>query len=106
MTSVKRHLTLQLLRIRSFRHKALKRFYEEGESKGLAPETLGKLRAMFAVLDQMQNVPELKAWPLWKVHFLAGARKGTWSLHVTRNWRLTFGVEGDELVDVDFEDYH
>ena len=61
---------------------------------------------MFAVLDQMQDVSELKGWPLWKVHVLAGARKGTWSLHVTRNWRLTFGVEDDELVEVDFEDYH
>ena len=29
-----------------------------------------------------------------------------WSLHVTRNWRLTFRIEEDEIVDVDYEDYH
>ena len=61
---------------------------------------------MFAVLDQMKDVEELKSWPLWRVHTLTGDRKGTWSLHVTRNWRLTFLVESDELLEVDFEDYH
>lgn len=32
--------------------------------------------------------------------------QGTWSLHVTRNWRLTFRIESDEIFDVDYEDYH
>ena len=49
---------------------------------------------------------ELRAWPLWKVHTLTGDRKHTWSLHVTRNWRLTFRIEADEIVDVNLEDYH
>lgn len=61
---------------------------------------------MFAVLDQFSDVEELKVWPLWKVHELGGSRHGTWSLHVTRNWRLTFRIEDNELVDVNFEDYH
>ena len=61
---------------------------------------------MFAVLDHMKDVSELVAWPLWKVHTMAGGRKGTWSLHVTRNWRLTFRVEANELLDLNFEDYH
>jgi proteic killer suppression protein len=61
---------------------------------------------MFAVLDQMNDVEELKAWPLWRIRELTGDRKGTWSMHVTRNWRLTFAVEDSELVDVNFEDYH
>ena len=36
------------------------------------------------------------------------AGKGTWSLHVTRNWRLTFWIDEDEkeICDVNFEDYH
>jgi proteic killer suppression protein len=43
---------------------------------------------------------------LWKAHQLAGARKGVWSLHVTRNWRLTFQIKDNEILDVDYEDYH
>jgi proteic killer suppression protein len=37
---------------------------------------------------------------------LAGDRKGKWSLHVTRNWRMTFGIEDGEIVDMNLEDYH
>jgi proteic killer suppression protein len=42
----------------------------------------------------------------WKAHILTGDRKGTWSLHVTRNRRLTFRIEDDEIIDVNLEDYH
>ena len=39
---------------------------------------------------------------------LTGDRKGTWSLSVTRNRRLTFRIEGPEheIYDVNLEDYH
>jgi proteic killer suppression protein len=43
---------------------------------------------------------------LWKAHRLAGDRKGVWSLHVTRNWRLTFQIEDGDIFDVNYEDYH
>jgi len=72
------------MKIRSFSHKPLKRFYEEGITRGLPADSITKLRAMFAVLDQMRDVGELNAWPLWKAHKLSGDRKGTWSLHVTQ----------------------
>jgi plasmid maintenance system killer protein len=32
--------------------------------------------------------------------------QGTWSLHVTRNWWLTFRIEDDEIINVNLEDYH
>lgn len=94
------------MEVRTFSHKLLRRLYEEGVTKGLPPDAVAKLRAMFAVLDQMKAAEELKVWPLWKVHTLTGGRKGIWSLHVTRNWRLTFRIERDEIFDVDLEDYH
>ena len=61
---------------------------------------------MFAVHDRMKDAEELRVWPLWKVCTLTGDRKGTWSLNVTRNRRLTFRIEADEIVDIDLEDYH
>ncbi|HXM44941.1 MAG TPA: type II toxin-antitoxin system RelE/ParE family toxin [Bryobacteraceae bacterium] len=94
------------MKVRRFTHKALKQFYQEGIVKGLPADALTKLRTIFAVLDRIKDLEELKAWPLWKVHVLTGGRKGTWSLHVTRNWRLTFRVEENEIVDVNLEDYH
>jgi proteic killer suppression protein len=37
-----------------------------------------------------------------------GDRKGTWSLSVTKNWRLTFRIDQIEIeiIDLDYEDYH
>jgi proteic killer suppression protein len=76
--------------IRSFVHKGLKRLYEDNSAKGVPPDTVDKLRKMFAFLDAMQEADELRAVTVWKVHTLLGDRKGTRSLSVTRNRRLTF----------------
>ena len=92
--------------VRSIAHKGLRRLYEDNSSKGLSADTVDKLRKMLAFLDAMQDPEELRALPLWKAHILTGNRKGTWSLHVTRNWRLTFRIEEDEIIDLDLEDYH
>jgi len=94
------------LRIRNFVHKGLKKLYLEDTAKGLPPAAADKLRAMLTFLQDMRDTDMLRALPGWKAHQLMGDRKGTWSLQVTRNWRLTFGVEDGEIVNVDYEDYH
>ena len=96
------------MKIRSFAHKGLRKFYEEDSVKGVPPDTVTKLRKMLAFLDDMQDAEELRSLPAWKVHVLTGDRKGTWSLSVTRNLRLTFRVNAAEreIGDVDLEDYH
>jgi proteic killer suppression protein len=65
-----------------------------------------KLRKILAFLDAMQEPQELRDLPMWKAHVLTGDRKGTWSLHVSRNWRMTFRIEDDEITDLNLEDYH
>ncbi|HEX3153198.1 MAG TPA: type II toxin-antitoxin system RelE/ParE family toxin [Candidatus Angelobacter sp.] len=96
------------MKIRNFVHKGLKRLYEEDNAKGVPPDTVDKLRKMLAFLDDMQDPEELRSLPVLKAHVLTGDRKGTWSLSVTRNRRLTFRVDITELeiFDVDLEDYH
>ena len=94
------------MKIRNFVRKGLKRLYLEDSSKGLPPDAVDKLRAMLTFLQDMQDPERLRAFPLWKAHQLAGDRKGFWSLHVTRNWRLTFQIKNGEIADVDYEDYH
>ncbi len=94
------------MQVRSIAHKGLRRLYEEDSSKGLGADTVDKLRKMLGFLDAMHAPEELRTLPTWKAHKLTGDRRGTWSLHVTRNWRMTFRIEGDEIVDVNLEDYH
>lgn len=92
--------------IRSFLHKGLKKLFVEDNAKGLPPEVVDKLRAMLSFLQDMQDPERLRSFPFWKAHQLVGGRKGVWSLNVTRNWRLTFRIEEDAIVDIDYEDYH
>ena len=94
------------MRIRSFVHKGLKRRCLEDSAKGVPPDAVGKLRAILTFLQDMEDPEDLRAFPLWKAHLLSGDRKGVWSLHVTRNWRLTFHVKDGEILDIDYEDYH
>jgi len=96
------------VKIRNFTHKGLKRLYAEDIAKGVPPDTVDKLRKMFAYLDTIEDAEELRALAAWKAHILSGDRKGTWSLSVTRNRRLTFRVDTAEreICDVNLEDYH
>jgi toxin HigB-1 len=45
-------------------------------------------------------------FPGWKLHPLKGGRRGEWSVWVSGNYRITFRVDGENVTDIDFEDYH
>ena len=81
---------------------------ERDNPSGLPPATVEKVRNMVTFLLDMEDIQELRGFRHWKAHRLTGDRKGTWGLAVTRNWRITFSVDEteDEVVDLDFEDYH
>lgn len=94
--------------IRSVAHRGLRRFIERDDASGLDPAVVEKVRNMVTFLQEMDHPRELRALPHWKAHQLAGDRKGTWSLTVSRNWRITFVIDErtSEICDLDFEDYH
>ena len=81
---------------------------EIDDASGLPASAVEKIRRMVSFLQDMGRENELAAVPSWKAHRLTGDRRGTWSLFVTRNWRLTFRIDpaGPEIVDLDYEDYH
>ena len=55
----------------------------------------------------MPQVSRQSKLTVWRAHQLTGDRKGTWSLTVSRNWRITFRLNPEgEIEDLDFEDYH
>jgi proteic killer suppression protein len=93
------------MELKSFVHKGLRKLYVDDSAKGLPPDSVDKLRAMLSFLRDMQDPERLRSFPLWKAHQLTGQREGVWSLHVTRNWRPTFRIRGDEILDIE-EDYH
>jgi len=96
------------MKIRDFIHKGLKRLYEEDSAKGVPASSADKLRKILAFLDGMDDAEEFERLPTWKAHRLTGDRKGTWSLSVTGNLRLTFRVDAveREIREMNLEDYH
>lgn len=42
----------------------------------------------------------------YRIHELKGQEKGTWSVWVSSNWRVTFQFEGNDAIAVDYRDYH
>jgi toxin HigB-1 len=96
------------MRIRNVIHKGLRQFIEHDDARGLQPAVIDKIRRIVTFLQDMEREDELRNVPSWKAHLLTGDRKGTWSLFVTKNWRMTFRVDRDdiEIVDLNYEDYH
>ena len=91
--------------IRSFKHKGLERFFLTGAKSGIRPEQAERLRLILAQL-QAAVAPDDMALPGLRLHQLKGDRKGSWSVTVSGNWRVTFSFTGKDADDVDYEDYH
>jgi len=94
------------MRIVSFRNKELERFWRRGDARGVVRQYEPKLRAMLTTIEEAENVMELDTIPGWRLNPLKGDRRGTWSLKLTRNQRLTFRIAGSVVSEIDIEDYH
>jgi proteic killer suppression protein len=91
--------------IRSLRHKGLQRYWTRSDASGLRPDWINKIGIMLDALDAAQ-APEDMAMIGAGFHPLKGNLKGRYALNVSRNWRLTFGWDGKDAIEVDLEDYH
>ena len=95
------------MEIESIRHKALRRFAETGDPRGLPAGVTDRLRNMLAYLLAIRATKELAVPPNFGAHLLRGDRAGTWALTVTKNWRMTFRIDDDgAIIEMDLEDYH
>ena len=96
------------MKIRNVIHKGLRRFIEDDDASGLQPAVVVKVQRIVSFLQDMEQEDELRTVQSWKAHMLTGDRKGTWSLSVTRNWRMTFRIDRQEIeiIDLDDEDDH
>jgi len=60
------------------------------------------------ILDRLDAAvrPDALHLPGLGFHRLAGDQRGRYAVAVSANWRITFGWDGEDAVQVDFEDYH
>ena len=91
--------------IRRFKHRGLERFFLRGTKGGIRPDHASRLRLILGRLHASVEPQDMDLPGLY-LHELKGKRRGTWSVRVTGNWRVTFRFEGRDTVDIDYEDYH
>lgn len=63
------------------------------------------MRLLVVALDNATR-PEDMNQPGFRFHALKGDRGGRFAVDASANYRLTFGWDGADAIDVDLEDYH
>jgi proteic killer suppression protein len=91
--------------IRGFRHKGLKRLFEDDDRSKVNAQDVDKLRRILARLNQSRAPSDMDA-PGFRLHPLKGELKGFWAVTVRANWRVIFRFQGEDAADVDLIDYH
>jgi proteic killer suppression protein len=91
--------------IKSFKHKGLQKFFLDNNRTRINPNHAAKLARILDRLDASIRPQDMNL-PGFKLHELSGKEKGTWSVWVTGNWRVTFQFHGPDAVAVDYRDYH
>lgn len=91
--------------IKSFRHKGLQAFFEQGTKAGIQAVHAPKLARLLGRLDQAQAAQDMNL-PGWRLHSLQGHLQDHGSVSVNGNWRMTFTFDGVDAVLVDYQDDH
>ena len=91
--------------IQTFKNKALEKLLKENAKKEIPQNLEKKLRIRLEVIDVAEIIEDVRL-PGYDLHELKGDRRGTWSIKVSANWRVTFRFEEGDAYEVDLEDYH
>jgi proteic killer suppression protein len=92
--------------IESITHRGLRLLWEKDDPSKLPPEQVAKIRRILESLETAKTLNPLRAIPGYKLHSLSGNLKGFWSVWVTGNYRIIFRFQNENVVDVDYMDYH
>jgi len=94
------------MRIRTIKHRGLRRFIEDDDDREIRRDQVNRLRNILAALLMAEDMQAVAGPPGWRIHQLTGDRAGTWSISVSGNWRVTFELDHGEICHLNLEDYH
>ena len=89
----------------SFRSRALQRLWERNDVSKLPANRIKRITMILDRLDGSIKPMDMNL-PGLGFHQLSGTNKGRYAVSVSANWRITFGWDQEDAVQVDFEDYH
>jgi proteic killer suppression protein len=92
--------------IKSFRDKETEKIYSRERSAKLPGDiqqiALRKLR----MINNAQNIHDLRIPPSNRLEKLAGDRKGQYSIRINDQWRICFEWKDNSAYNVEIKDYH
>lgn len=91
--------------IQRFRHRGLRRLYENDDRRGVSPELVEKTARVLARLA-VATRPEQLNVPSFRLHRLEGDLAGYWSVTVRGDWRIIFHFDLGNASNVDLVEYH
>jgi proteic killer suppression protein len=91
--------------IKTWNHKGLKRFFEEGSKAGIIASHERRIKIILQRLSAA-TVPEDMNTPGMQFHSLKGELKEYYPVSVSGNWRVIFKFNGKDASDVNYVDYH
>jgi len=83
----------------------LEAFFTRDDARKLQTDHVKRISRLLDRLDAAKQPQDMNL-PGLGFHPLKGDRKGTYSVTVSGNWRVTFRFDGENATDLDLEDYH
>lgn len=78
--------------------------FENGHASRIGAKYQKKLIELMDIVDAATEIRDM--YGVSNFHGLKGKRTGTYAMHITGNWRLTFKFKDGDSSDLNFEDYH
>jgi proteic killer suppression protein len=94
------------LAIKNFKHKGLKKFFYEDDTSKLNPNHIEALGYILDAIDSSHHPADLKALYPHKFGEKVGSGKGVYSIKVNGPYRVTFQIESDGAILLDYLNYH
>jgi proteic killer suppression protein len=89
----------------TFSHKGLEDLNNKDSHAGVDPNHASKLRRILLKLKTAKSPNDMNI-PGWNLHRLKGKLSEHWAVTVSGNWRVTFVFSGNDIVEIDYVDYH
>ncbi len=92
--------------IKGFGGKETEKIWEGIQSKKLPAEIQNTARRKLRMINNAQNINDLRIPPANHLEKLSGNLAGFYSIRINNQWRLIFKWENNDASEVEIVDYH
>mgnify|MGYP000954875167 CR=1 FL=1 len=92
--------------IKSFGSKETEKIWEGIQSKKLPADMQNVARRKLRMINNSQDVVDLRIPPANRLEKLSGNLSGFYSIRINNQWRIIFRWENDNAFEVQIVDYH